>query len=99
MVGGQELLDQKNVVLQCDPPNGESTSPDLLPFQKRPSPSALGLPWRQRPFFAALSVGLSATYSAVRSVGKARRKTTTTRRTFDGHIEVAVVLLDGARCL
>ena len=34
-----------------------------------------------------------------RSVGKAHNKTTTTRRTFDGHIEVTVVLLDGVRCL
>ena len=53
----------------------------------------------QRPPFAALSVALGAAHSAARSVGKAYNKTTTARRTFDGHIEVTVALLDGVRCL
>ena len=82
------------------PPNGESTSPDTSSrFRKRFSPSPLRLPSRQRPFFAALSVGLYVTHSAARSVGEAHNKTTTTRRTFDGHIEDVVALLDGVRCL
>ena len=29
---GHELFDLKNVIPQYAPPNGESTSPDLLPF-------------------------------------------------------------------
>ena len=85
-------------VLQLAPPNGGSTSPTPPPVLEKTFSLTSWLAVEAAAILRRTFCGVER--CTLRSTkGEAHSRTTTTRRTFDVHIELTVALLDGVRSL